>query len=91
MVLMLCMLLMLKLRLWEEARVWVDPIRSNRSAEGAAGAAAGVRLGVMPPKRLFPLGLMAGWTEAGIWPPGKAFQSPNSLGPPATGAGLARL
>ena len=81
MLLMLCMLLMLKLRLCEEEMVWVGPIRSNSSAEAGAGA----RLGVMPPKRLLPLGLAADCTEGGIWPPGKAFQSPNSLVPLAAG------
>lgn len=42
-VLMVWLLLMLRLRLWEDVSDWVGPIRSNRSAE--AGAAAGVREG----------------------------------------------
>lgn len=42
-VLMVWLLLMLRLRLWEDVSDWVGPIRSNRSAE--AGAAAGAREG----------------------------------------------
>lgn len=63
--LMLCVLLMLKLRLWEDVSVWVGPIKSNRSAEAGPGAAAatGARAGAgagagpaaMAPKRSFPL------------------------------------
>lgn len=65
-VLMLCVLLMLKLRLWEEVRDWVGPIKSNRSAEAgpepAADIGAGARAGaaaapgpaVMVPKRSSP-------------------------------------
>lgn len=69
MLLMLCVLLMLKLRLWEDVRDWVGAIKSNRSAEAGPdpGAEAGVRLGpgaaavavagppVTAPKRSFPL------------------------------------
>lgn len=60
--LMLCEELMLKLRLWEELREWVGPIRSNRSAEAGpepaagAGARGGAAAGaVMAAKRSFPL------------------------------------
>lgn len=56
--LMLCMLLMLKLRLWEEDMVWVGLIRSNRSTEGAAGAGFGVRPVVMALKKSFFPGLV---------------------------------
>lgn len=86
-VLMLCVLLILKLRLWEELRDWVGPIKSNRSAEAGPepGAETGAKVGagavagpaVMAPKRSFPL-LSTVWADAGIWPPGKAFQSPKS-------------
>lgn len=80
-VLMHCVLLMLKLRLWEEVRDWVGPIKSNRSAEAGAetGAGAGAAAGpaVMAPKRSFPL-VLTTWADAGIWPPGKAFHSPKS-------------
>lgn len=87
--LMLCVLLMLKLRLWEDVRVWVGAIKSNRSVEAGPdpGAEIGVRLGpgavavaeppVMALKRSFPL-LSTVWADAGIWPPGKAFHSPKS-------------
>lgn len=61
--LILCVLLMLKLRLWEEVRDCVGPIKSNRSAEAGAvlaaetGAETGAKAGpaVMAPKRSFPL------------------------------------
>lgn len=87
--LMLCVLLMLKLRLWEDVRDWVGAIKSNRSAEAGPdpGAETGVRLGpgaagvagppVTAPKRSLPL-LSTVWADAGIWPPGKAFHSPKS-------------
>lgn len=57
--LMLCVLLMLKLRLWEEVRDCVGPIKSNRSAE--AGPEPGEETGpvagpaVMAAKRSIPL------------------------------------
>lgn len=80
-VLKLWVLLMLKLRLCEEVRVWVGAIRSNRSAEGVAeagaGAAAGAGVAIMAPKRSFPLA-STDWGDDGICPPGKAFHSPNS-------------
>lgn len=46
-VLMLWLLLMLRLRLWEDVSDWVGPIRSNRSVEAgaASGAAAGAKEG----------------------------------------------
>lgn len=57
-VLMVWLLLMLRLRLWEDVSDWVGPIRSNRSAE--AGAAAGAKevagatgaAVIIPPNRL---------------------------------------
>lgn len=88
--LMVCVLLMLKLRLWEEVRDWVGPIKSNRSAEAGAEAAAETGAGAgaevtaaaeappdMCPKRSLLL-LSLVWADAGIWPPGKAFHSPKS-------------
>lgn len=52
--LMVWLLLMLRLRLWEDVSDWLGPIRSKRSAE--AGATAGGEAGVtMFPKRLVPL------------------------------------
>lgn len=88
-VLMLCVLFMLKLRLWEDVRDWVGAIKSNRSAEAGpgpvaeiglrpgAGAGAGAGPPVIAPKRSIPL-LSTVWADAGIWPPGKAFHSPKS-------------
>lgn len=55
--LMLCVLLMLKLRLWEELKDWVGPIRSNRSAEAGPEPEAGVAAAAgaaIAPKRSFP-------------------------------------
>lgn len=86
-VLMLCVLLILKLRLWEDVRDWVGPIKSNRPAEagpepgdetGAGfGAVTGVGLPAMGPKRSFVL-FPTVWADGGICPPGKAFHSPKS-------------
>lgn len=87
-VLMLWLLLMLRLRLWEDVSDWVGPIRSNRSVEAGAagGAAAGAKEGaataggaaiITLANRSAPP-LSAAWADAGIWPPGKAFHSPKS-------------
>lgn len=73
-------LVMEKFMLWEVLKlaVWEEPIRSNRSAEGAVEAVAGTGVACRPEKRSIPAGL-TGWTggTAGC-EEGKAFQSPKS-------------
>ncbi len=81
---------LMKFMLWKVLKlvVWVEPIRSKRSDEGAvdAGTGAGTGAACRPEKRSIPAGL-TGWA-AGMagWVAGKAFQSPKSPFPLDAGA-----
>ncbi len=79
-----------KFMLWKVLKlvVWVEPIRSKRSDDGAVDAGTGTGAGATcrPEKRSIPAGL-TGWA-AGMagWVAGKAFQSPKSPFPLDAGA-----